>query len=95
MRLKLTLLICIVNSIQSFMKRLPIKFRKIDNKRLPINMVPIIFYNSDSNKVDVNIIRNNFNESSDGNSTSVRIVVDPLPTFPPFNNLCKMNFVDL
>ena len=95
MRFNLILLICIVNVIQCFTKRLPIKIRKLDNKRFPKNRIPMIFYNSESNKVDVNVIKNAANKSSDGNSTSVRINIDPLPTFPPFNNLCKMNFVDL
>jgi hypothetical protein len=94
MRLNLILLLCIFKSIHSFTKRLPIKFVKLGNKHIPKNIVPLIFYNSESNKVNVNVINNN-NESSEGNSTSVRININPLPTFPPFKNLCKMNFVDL
>jgi hypothetical protein len=95
MRLNLILLLCIFKLIHSFKKQLPIKFVKLGNKHIPKNIVPLIFYNSESNKVNVNVIKNNTNESSEGNSTSVRVNVDPLPTFPPFKNLCKMNFIQV
>lgn len=90
---------CLFVSIRCFIVNLPLKFRKIMTIHLIKDKLPLIIYDSQSNKVILNNIGNKiYNKSNDddGNNTSVRRNVDPrIPISPGFKSLCKMNFVNL
>lgn len=94
MRLKLIICFCLIAHIKCVINRFPIKLKTI---RFNQHKTPFIIYDSESNKVISNIIAKPNNKShNNGNETFVLInLTTRPPVYPGFQNLCKMNFIDV
>ena len=96
MRFKVIICICSIAYVRCFIKNFPMKTK---TKTINLNQIktPLIIYDPESNTVISNIIEKNNNKSNNnGNYTSVLINPNPhIPISPGFQNLCKMNFIQV
>lgn len=94
MLFKVMLYIFSIVSVECFIKNFSMKTKTINLNQIK---TPLIIYDSESNMVISNIIeKNNNNSHNNGNYTSVLINPNPhIPISPGFQNLCKMNFIQV